>query len=156
VWQHGLITSVKGKPVLRRLILPITVLALTPGCDRGRTQAEEAVKRLLIDPGSAQFRDVVSYPNGAAERYCGEVNAKNRMGGYVGFTKFYVDMNGPVVVLDPGKVELTVDSAGSVRAWADGQNFQVAYTAMCSNMGTIQAEDLARPAFNLAEQPAGK
>lgn len=46
--------------------------------------AEQAVKRILNDPESAQFRDMRVYTLSV----CGEVNAKNAMGGYVGFQRF--------------------------------------------------------------------
>lgn len=42
--------------------------------------AEIAVKQQLIDPESAQFRN----QNGN----CGEVNSKNRVGGYTGFQRY--------------------------------------------------------------------
>ena len=48
------------------------------------SDAIASVKERLSDPGSAQFRNVQA-KNGAV---CGEVNAKNKMGGYVGFTRF--------------------------------------------------------------------
>ena len=41
----------------------------------------------LSDPGSATFQAISEQVKDFA--YCGEVNAKNRMGGYVGFRKFY-------------------------------------------------------------------
>lgn len=47
----------------------------------------------FFDPGSAQFRNIraadVTLADGSQERrVCGEVNGKNRLGGYVGFTWF--------------------------------------------------------------------
>jgi hypothetical protein len=48
--------------------------------ERGRA----AIRNLLLDPASAQFRTLHSGPN----LVCGKVNAKNRMGGYVGFRDF--------------------------------------------------------------------
>lgn len=48
-------------------------------------QAQEAVRAKLNDPASAQFRNVTQTVGGP---FCGEVNAKNRMGGYVGFRWF--------------------------------------------------------------------
>jgi hypothetical protein len=57
-----------------------------------------AVAKELLDPASAMFRDVRFDPISAKAHgkvsssllsYCGEVNAKNRMGGYVGYKKFY-------------------------------------------------------------------
>ncbi len=40
----------------------------------------------LIDPTSAVFRNVTH--NGPRTVWCGEVKAKNRFGGYVGWAKF--------------------------------------------------------------------
>lgn len=58
-------------------------------------EARTAVARIAIDPASAQFRDlfVSVTPNPAEEgrmrwALCGEMNAKNRYGGYVGFQRF--------------------------------------------------------------------
>jgi hypothetical protein len=52
----------------------------------------------LFDPESAQFQDVKHFSTTGAT--CGLVNAKNRMGGYVGFTRFVVRKDGEVL-LDP-------------------------------------------------------
>jgi hypothetical protein len=49
---------------------------------------EHKVRAVLNDPDSAKFRDVgFNKKTGAG---CGYVNAKNRMGGYTGFTMFIV------------------------------------------------------------------
>ena len=55
--------------------------------------AKEAAVRDLVDPESAQFRDieVVAYNNGYV--VCGEINGKNRMGGYVGFRPFVAGLS---------------------------------------------------------------
>jgi hypothetical protein len=59
-------------------------------------QAQETVSRDLKDPSSAQFRNL-RY----VEPYvCGEVNAKNSFGGYVGFKKFSWTMTGGSVMSD--------------------------------------------------------
>ena len=58
--------------------------------------------KLLVDPGSVQFRDLKIYLNvptpklrtagtGEVNVVCGEYNSKNRLGGYVGFKYFYWD-----------------------------------------------------------------
>jgi len=56
------------------------------------TQMTDAAKtrlaRGLTDPDSAKFRDVFISPRRGA--VCGQINAKNRMGGYVGFRRFIV------------------------------------------------------------------
>lgn len=55
--------------------------------------AEEAIKLKLKDPESAQFRNVyvkkIPTENNV-HVMCGELNAKNSMGGYVGFKPFLV------------------------------------------------------------------
>ncbi|MCA1337367.1 hypothetical protein [Pseudooceanicola marinus] len=57
------------------------------------SQIEDTVTRDFFDPATAQFRDLravtVHLADGTTEtRVCGEVNGKNRMGGYVGFQGF--------------------------------------------------------------------
>lgn len=49
------------------------------------SSAKSAVKEKLVDPASSQFKNV----SNKSFTYCGEVNAKNSMGGYTGFKKFY-------------------------------------------------------------------
>ena len=53
-----------------------------------RIRAVTLVSESLKDPMSAQLRRIRAgrYP----ESVCGEVNAKSEMGGYVGFSPFYV------------------------------------------------------------------
>ena len=54
------------------------------GEDRHITEAKRAIERNLSDPSSAQYRNVKNYISSV----CGEVNAKNKFGGYVGFQQF--------------------------------------------------------------------
>ncbi len=62
-------------------------------------KAQAVVEKNLNDPDSAIFRNAVvareSIPDKGIEYVyvCGEVNAKNRMGGYVGYNE-YVVING--------------------------------------------------------------
>lgn len=51
---------------------------------------ERAVLAVLNDPSSAKFGKVFKAARGK-NFWCGEVNAKNRMGGYVGMTRFVAD-----------------------------------------------------------------
>lgn len=83
------------------------VVKLGPTSDEIREQAEmrqhyasEAVKRMLIDPDSAQFRNVI---NGLENAVCGTVNSRNRFGGYHGFRHFiYVEGRGTTFEGAPG------------------------------------------------------
>lgn len=58
-----------------------------------RADIEGTILRGFFDPEAARFRNVriadVTLKNGSQERrVCGEVNGKNRMGGYVGYEHF--------------------------------------------------------------------
>lgn len=50
-------------------------------------EVKAAVAAKMVDPESARFQALSEKVTGIV--YCGAVNAKNRMGGYVGFRKFY-------------------------------------------------------------------
>lgn len=69
------------------LLVLIAVAALLTGCDADMQRAKDAVRQRLIDPDSAQFRDLRKVDEGI----CGQVNSKNRMGGYVGYRTFLYD-----------------------------------------------------------------
>ena len=53
------------------------------------------VKKILLselkDPESAKFRNVSVYRTAEARVVCGELNAKNSYGGYIGFVQFMAD-----------------------------------------------------------------
>ncbi|MDB5696860.1 MAG: hypothetical protein JWN21_2403 [Sphingomonas bacterium] len=73
----------------KRWVLVAVALA---GCDQipGTStykiaQAQQEAAKGLIDPSSAQFRSVRMGKDGDV---CGEINAKNRMGAYVGYSRF--------------------------------------------------------------------
>jgi hypothetical protein len=53
--------------------------------------AREEVKRNLNDSASAEFRAETVYRLPDNTVVCGEVNAKNRYGGYAGFSKYVVE-----------------------------------------------------------------
>ena len=57
------------------------------------SRAQQSVIRSLKDPESARFRAMreVKYLDGFGTKVCGEVNAKNSFGGYVGFRRFMFD-----------------------------------------------------------------
>jgi len=92
------------KSFMRRalfLILAVSILAAVWWFSIGRAQhlrrvdiarAKVWIEAQLKDPLSAQYRNVRAVPdkNGyPREVICGEVNAKNSLGGYVGFRRFY-------------------------------------------------------------------
>ena len=68
---------------MRALLLALVLLL--SACQRDVTAAKDAVRATLKDPASAQWKDVYAISDGVA---CGQVNAKNAYGGYVGFRSF--------------------------------------------------------------------
>ncbi len=84
-----------GIGVLLILIAGITYLATRPNVDGAvkdhewklQIVGEKYVKKMLKDPGVAQFRHQFIGSGGAP---CGEVNAKNSFGAYTGFTRYVV------------------------------------------------------------------
>jgi hypothetical protein len=82
--------------------VPTTPMAVKPVSPNSTivAQAKSLVTYDLIDPTSPLFRNIRTYQIANGDyAVCGEVNGKNRFGGYVGFTPFYVRFtkgpNGP-------------------------------------------------------------
>lgn len=70
--------------------------------------AKQTLANTLKDPLSAQFRNVrlVDYAGGKV--VCGEVNAKNSYGGYVGFKRFVASPIGSTMIdtANPNRLDL--------------------------------------------------
>ena len=82
-------TNYQSHAVSSLICLSILFLVSTvqSGCSIGEEgRVKKEVKEVLNDPSSAEFRNIKVFENG---NYCGEVNAKNKMGGYVGFQSFF-------------------------------------------------------------------
>lgn len=79
---------------------------------------QDSVKEALKDPYSAKFKNIKV----SGLSYCGEVNAKNSMGGYTGYTKFtgFIIMRGKAAV--------------AVVSQIDSQDMPVA-RMVCADMG---------------------
>lgn len=83
---------------MRLLFVSSAVLAVVAlsGCGP-HSAAKDEVRSLLNDPDSAKFS---ALSNGVKKGdVCGVVNAKNRMGGYVGNTPFYYEQILPRAVI---------------------------------------------------------
>lgn len=81
----------------KKLILVALLLAVSLGASAWwfwwpAYQAKQVVRAHLNDPSSAMFSDV-SF-NRSTGGTCGVVNAKNRMGGFVGDTRFALSKEG--------------------------------------------------------------
>lgn len=66
----------------------VVVIATSFPTDGVIAGAKEAVGRSLFDPYSAIYDEVRVHEAGGTKLVCGTVNAKNRMGGYVGAKPF--------------------------------------------------------------------
>jgi hypothetical protein len=75
----------------------------------------------LLDPGSANFKNVAHFP--ATGATCGMVNAKNTYGGYTGFKPFYFLGSGetmfPPTELPSHKAALYATDAGAAVALSE-------------------------------------
>ncbi|WP_447096862.1 hypothetical protein [Pseudomonas sp. CF10PS3] len=75
-----------------KMFVGALALVALAGCGNSDVnQAREEVKRNLFDAASAQFRNEKVYRVGDEVVVCGEVNAKNRVGGYGGFAMYVVE-----------------------------------------------------------------
>lgn len=95
--------------MLKKLFLAGTALLLS-GCNqvqehRFKSAAHASFEDALFDAPAARFRNerVVSGDKSGSVVLCGEVNAKNRVGAYVGWQRFVVEglvdgMNKPLVL----------------------------------------------------------
>ena len=67
--------------------------------DQAREQEQQRIKTLvghkLSDPGSAIYQELRFHPRSGAT--CGRVNAKNKFGGYAGFSFFMVTSDNTVL-----------------------------------------------------------
>ena len=69
-------------------------------------RARAALEQVVIDPTSFLVRNISA---GNDEYICGQVNAKNRMGAYVGFVPFLITKDGSVMIAEQGVSLTAVD-----------------------------------------------
>lgn len=94
------------------------------------SKAKELVSDELSDPESAKFRrmflsNTVNAKGENRVHLCGEVNAKNKMGGYSGYRKFFADANSAII--NPNAED--EESVNGVRQ----QLFDLVYPRACTN-----------------------
>lgn len=56
-----------------------------------KSSAKETIGRFLYDPESAQYQRERVIWSGQDVAFCAEINSRNRLGGYVGFRRVFVD-----------------------------------------------------------------
>ena len=67
----------------------------------GNDNWKRSVASLMVDPDSTKFRNTRKSTLG----YCGEINSKNKFGGYVGFKRFHAYMG------KSGKWSISLDTS---------------------------------------------
>ena len=80
-----------------------------------RIEATRALSSEFVDPDSLKVRDV-RFGN---EAICGEVNARNQMGGYVGYSRFIVKRDINETRIDDGATGFEVTPQDSRPAFND-------------------------------------
>lgn len=68
-------------------VLIFFVAILIVGCSK-QSSLEKEVAAKMLDPSSVEFRKTY-ITKSEPTVFCGEINAKNTLGGYVGYKKFY-------------------------------------------------------------------
>lgn len=95
----------------------------------GFNYVQDIVKNEFRDPESTQFRN--------QKGFCGEVNTKNGMGGYVGFQKFILLKKSSVVIQNE------INTAN--------KQFQKAWDEICSKPFEFKDEKVIEPNFKMPE-----
>ncbi|MFC7436646.1 hypothetical protein ACFQNJ_19260 [Hydrogenophaga bisanensis] len=75
-------------------------ILMLSGCGGNIDLAKKKIESSVSDPSSLQYRDVKGYSEGVV---CGEFNAKNKMGGYAGFSKFIFSVSGDQLDATPSE-----------------------------------------------------
>lgn len=92
--------------------------------------AQAKLISIAKDPASVQFQNMKTYRVDTDMTVCGEYNAKNSLGGYVGFKPFYSRISAPFVLYGRFETDVSKDRA--------------LYNATCSEMSTVEVNALAK------------
>jgi hypothetical protein len=103
----------RGALMLLASISLASVAAKTPSIEQQYAKELQAVADTTRDPNAVQFRKIHVGADGAL---CGEMNAKNAFGGYVGFKPFLVRNGAILIVTDEGR-EQRKDLSDKQWAW---------------------------------------
>ena len=135
-----------------RALLCTAVLFSCAGCGAllggSEEKAKRAVTEQLIDPVSAQFRNVHSL----GESVCGEVNAKNKMGAYVGFVRFVVSTSTYDAQIDPQFNYTDLMSARDLCTQTRSNEYSSVSTtiSVCDRVSELERAELQQTAFDRA------
>jgi hypothetical protein len=79
---------------MKKLIIALLFSLFVTGCTKTEDYLKDMVIKHsnLIDPSSVMFRNI-TFSDYLGKNWCGEINAKNRMGGYTGWQEFIMSKN---------------------------------------------------------------
>ena len=104
-----------------------------------RVIVERTIKEMLVDPDSAQF-EMRPFIMGS-DLFCGQFNSKNRMGGYIGYKAFEVN------VTTNASGTITSGSLPRHYGWGDEMSSAIMASAHCQEAG-YDVPDPRGPGFN--------
>lgn len=109
-------------------------------------RAKRTATSSLIDPSTAQFRDVQKH----GQWVCGELNAKNRMGAFVGFKRFMVQLDLDEAQLDPEfRFSELLEAEDSCRSLTGNTYASTASTlAACNRASEQRADQVLQSTFD--------
>jgi hypothetical protein len=92
--------------------------------------AQTKLTSIAKDPASVQFQNMKAFRVDTDMTICGEYNAKNSLGGYVGFKPFYSRVSAPFVLY--GRFETDVSKDREL------------YNATCSEKPSVEVDAIAK------------
>ena len=93
----------------------IATISLCACQSKREETAMKAIANYARDPSSVEIRNVHEVPDlMGTQSICGEYNAKNRFGGYLGFAKFAVMADAPNIAIEANS------DAPNAAEWVDG------------------------------------
>lgn len=117
------------------------------GCNVGPSDSDKLekmksiIKESLIDGESAQFSDLKYYKS--TNFGCGFVNAKNKMGGYVGKKKFIVSLEKNSAAIDPNRETPEPPSAPTYATIESTMRYATQSAEWSSKVDAIRSEYMA-------------
>jgi hypothetical protein len=115
---------------MRRVLLMTAMLtgcSIIPGTSAHmEDRARSVLSETLFDGDTARFKDlrIVEVKGEKPEKIiCGQVNAKNRMGGYIGFRNFIVSTVTDFGVIDPQTDIIAPHGEAEIKEFAEQGGF---------------------------------
>lgn len=116
-----------------------TSLLWVSGCQgwQAEKEAQQIVGKLLKDPSSAQYQNV-SFVS-SKEAVCGEVNAKNSYGAYVGFRRFHVRAG--EAMLEPSDALMSIGPTAELEQAVAAAHYSLHHMRACTEEAISDAPE---------------